>query len=221
MKVLLHNWAAISLLIAIAFTAVTFAIVKPVLAQVDATSTDHLEISSTTPLGQSDVSASSSLMDATVTDESGTSSAPYAGAVEGAIPADVAPSEPPPQGLIEVHIIGTKYIDYFTNGTTVTAYPGDPAIDGNFDTPNAPIPTHEGLTWDHTTGGYLYDTPSGDLEVGEYAVQPSGSYITNAPPFVSSTSTSAVLGAATTSDPTDTIVPTTTSANSKTTSPNQ
>ena len=72
-------------------------------------------------------------------------------------------------------------------------HPGDPAIDSNFDKPNAPIPTHAGLTWDHTNGGYLYDTPSGDLEVGDYAVQPSGSYIENAPPFVSSTSTPAVL----------------------------
>ncbi|MGB7792097.1 MAG: hypothetical protein WBL39_12895, partial [Terrimicrobiaceae bacterium] len=25
--------------------------------------------------------------------------------------------------------------------------------------------------------GYLYDTPSGDLEVGQYALQPSGTYI--------------------------------------------
>ena len=97
--------------------------------------------------------------------------------------------EPPPKGLAKVHIIGTKYTDYFTDGKTVTAFPGDPAIDSHFDVPNAPIPTHGGLTWDHTSGGYLYDTPGGDLDVGDYAVQPDGSYIENAPPFVSSTST--------------------------------
>jgi len=28
--------------------------------------------------------------------------------------------------------------DYCTDGTTVTSYPGDPAIDSNFDKPNAP-----------------------------------------------------------------------------------
>src|SRR6266481_2252268 len=91
-------------------------------------------------------------------------------------------STTPPAGLTLVHIIGTKYTDYFTDGTTTFAFRGDPAIDSHFSEPNAPIPTHEGLTWVHTTGGYLYDTPSGDLEVGDYAVQSNGSYITNAPP---------------------------------------
>jgi len=93
-----------------------------------------------------------------------------------------------------VHIIGTKYTDYFTDGTNITAFPGDPQIDAHLSERDAPIPTHQGLTWDHTTGGYLYDTASGDLEIGDYAVQPNGSYIQNAPPFVSSTSTSAVFG---------------------------
>jgi hypothetical protein len=49
------------------------------------------------------------------------------------------------------------------------------------------------MTWVHTTGGYLYDTASGDLDVGDYAVQPNGSNIVNAPPFVSSTSTPATI----------------------------
>ena len=143
----------------------------------------------------------------------------------------VTPIKPPPEGLAEAHIIGMKYIDYFTDGTTITTYPGDPAIDSNFDKPNALIPTHEDLAWDHTTGQNLYDTPSGDLEVGEYAVQPNGSYITNAPPFVSSTSTPAVLGdstsasdnssTSTTSDVTDTGAPTTTSTESTATSSDQ
>jgi hypothetical protein len=46
------------------------------------------------------------------------------------------------------------------------------------------------MTWEHTTGQNLHDTPSGDLEVGDYAVQPNGAYIANPLPFVSSTSTS-------------------------------
>jgi hypothetical protein len=44
----------------------------------------------------------------------------------------VTPTEPPLEGLTEVHIIGTKYVDYFTDGTTVTAYPGDPEIAAHF-----------------------------------------------------------------------------------------
>jgi hypothetical protein len=88
--------------------------------------------------------------------------------------ATVSQTETPPAGLTEVHINGTKYIDYFSDGTTMSAYPGDPTIDSNLDKPNAPIPTHEGMTWVHTTGQPLYDTPSGDLELGDYAVLPSG-----------------------------------------------
>src|SRR5262249_54897334 len=88
-------------------------------------------------------------------------------------------SETPPVGMTEVHIIGTKYTDYFTDGTTITSYPGDPAIDSNLDKPNAPVPTHEGLTWVQTTGQNLYDTSSGDLEPGDYAVESNGKIIAN------------------------------------------
>jgi hypothetical protein len=109
------------------------------------------------------------------------------------------PTDAPPPGLALVHIKGTKYIDYFTDGTTTIAVPGDPNIDGNLDKPDAPVPTHAGMTWVHTTGQNLYDTPSGDLEVGDYAVQADGSYIQHAPPFVSSTSTPAQLTTATSS----------------------
>src|SRR5258708_4179160 len=107
--------------------------------------------------------------------------------------------EPPPQGLTLVHIVGTKYTDYFTDGTSAVSFPGDPAIDSHFSEPNAPIPTHEGMTWVHTTGEHLYDTLSGDLEVGDYAMQPDNSYIANALPFVSSTSTPAEIATSTTS----------------------
>jgi hypothetical protein len=113
--------------------------------------------------------------------------------------ASVAPKEPPPQGLTLVHIVGTKYTDYFIDGTTTVAFPGDPDIDSHFNVADAPIPTHDGLTWAHTTGDNLYDTPSGNLEVGDYAVQADGSYIANAPPFVSSTSTVPALETSNTS----------------------
>ena len=94
----------------------------------------------------------------------------------------VTSTNPPPEGLTEVHIIGKKYIDYFTDGTTVTSYPGDPEIDSHLAEKDAPIPTHEGLTWKYTIGGgYIYDTVSGDLEVGQYAVLPDGSYIEKRP----------------------------------------
>jgi hypothetical protein len=85
--------------------------------------------------------------------------------------------------LTLVHIIGTKYTDYFTDGNTVMAYPGDPAIDANLSKRDALVPTHTGLTWVHTTSQYLYDTPNGDLDVGDYALQSNGTYIENAPPF--------------------------------------
>lgn len=76
--------------------------------------------------------------------------------------------EPAPAGLQLVRIIGAKYVDYFTDGTTITSYPGDSKIDSNFDKSGAPIPAREGLTWLNSTGQYLYDTPSGDLEIGDY-----------------------------------------------------
>src|SRR5215470_20263968 len=66
------------------------------------------------------------------------------------------PTDAPPAGFAEVHIIGTKYIDYFTDGSTTIAVPGDPNIDGNLDKPDAPIPMHTGMTWVHTIGGNLY-----------------------------------------------------------------
>jgi hypothetical protein len=168
-------------------------IINPVLAQVAsstpdaATTTSNIDPtgSSTSTTDVTSASSTSSFFNGladTVASSSATSTEPSE-------PAPVTPSEPAPQGLSLVHIIGTKYTDYFTDGTTETSYPGDPTIDANLGKRDAPTPTHEGLTWVHTTGQNLYDTPSGDLEVGDYAVQTNGDYIENAPPFVSSTST--------------------------------
>src|SRR6266853_1189929 len=51
----------------------------------------------------------------------------------------------------------------------------DTAIDNVATLTDAPIPTHQGMIWVHTSGRYLYDTPSGDLEIGDHAVQSDGS----------------------------------------------
>jgi hypothetical protein len=44
-----------------------------------------------------------------------------------------------------VHVVGTKYIDYFTDGTKTYSFLGNPDIDSNLNKPNAPIPTHGNL----------------------------------------------------------------------------
>ena len=90
-----------------------------------------------------------------------------------------------------VHIIGAKYIEYFTHGTNMYTFPGDPEIHAHIAEKDAPIPTHEGLTLVHSTGQYLYDTASGDLEAGQYALQANGTYIQKAHPFISATSSAA------------------------------
>ena len=109
-----------------------------------------------------------------------------------ATPAPAAPATAP-SSLKLVHIIGTKYVDYCTDGTKVTAYPGDPAIDAHFNVPDAPTPKcPAGQKWDHTSGMDKYDTASGDLDVGNYAQQNDGTYVTHfaATTFTDATSTS-------------------------------
>jgi hypothetical protein len=204
--------------------------IQQVHAQVHATSSDAVATpsDSTTP-SDATTGTTTDTESVSPSTEVATSDSEKAAASDVTSPTEsssVAPPEPAPVGLTEVHIIGTKYTDYFTDGTTVTAYPGDSAIDSNFDMPDAPIPTHEGLTWVHSTGNDLYDTASGDLEVGQYALESNGSYISNAPPFISSTSTPAVLGESTSaaasptdnSSTSDTVAPTTTPEDSTITS---
>jgi hypothetical protein len=174
------------------FASISVSVVRPAL--VDASSSPDVTDSSTTvdSASSTDTIVPDSGTDpiepgaASSTDENVATSTEASAPPEEVAAAPVAPN--PPAGLTEVHIIGTKYIDYFTDGTTLTSYPGDPAIDSHFSEPNAPIPTYEGLTWVHTVGQPLYDTSSGDLEVGDYAVQSDGSVIENTH-FVSSTST--------------------------------
>jgi hypothetical protein len=191
--------------------AIGLIIVRPALAQVDASSTSVDTATSSTTTGTASATTSTDAATTTDTDTNTGTATTTGGDAATPVDSNVASqsspqmtdtsTEPPPAGLTLVHIVGTKYVDYFTDGTTVTAYPGDPAIDSHFSEKDAPIPTHEGLTWVHTTGQYLYDTPSGDLEIGQYAVQPIGGYITNAPAFVSSTSTPTTAGDSTTTAP--------------------
>jgi hypothetical protein len=91
-----------------------------------------------------------------------------------------------------VHVVGSKYVDYFTDGSKTYSFPGNRDIDSNLNKPNAPIPTHDNLTWVSTSGMEAYDTPSGDLEVGDYAQEADGSYISNVPAYIYTDATSNV-----------------------------
>jgi hypothetical protein len=91
-----------------------------------------------------------------------------------------------------VHVVGSKYIDYFTDGTKTYSFPGNPDVDSNLNKPNAAIPSHSNLKWVSTNGMEAYDTPSGDLEVGDYAQEADGSYISNVPAYTYTDATSSV-----------------------------
>src|SRR5262249_52829354 len=137
------------------------AVVRPVLAQVGATSTtvaaSSTSVTSTDAASASttvSVAASSTPPMSAPADSSATSTTPAAtppdtttsqgkaqASAEGVVHGKPA-VDAPPAGFTEVHIIGTKYVDYFTDGSTTIAVPGDANIDGNLDKPNAAIPTH-------------------------------------------------------------------------------
>jgi hypothetical protein len=201
MKTNVVSRPVLSVVVLLAVLLVGILEIQKVYAQADATSSDPVATSSDTVTPPEATTGTTTDTETVAPSTEVTSSDVETAAPSDTTPAaetsSVAPTEPPPQGLTEVHIIGTKYIDYFTDGTTVTAYPGDPAIDAHLAEKDAPIPSRPGLTWVQTNGAHLYDTPSGDLEVGDYALQLSGTYEVNAPPVVSSTSTPAVLGAST------------------------
>ncbi len=133
-------------------------------------------------LAQALADATSSTTTVQTTDSAATTSTATTSATTTAQPSsDTTPQSPAPAAsptpLTVVHIIGTKYIDYCTDGTKVTAYPGDPTIDSHFNVPDAPTPKcPSGQKWDHTSGMNEYDTTSGDLEVGDYARQTNGTY---------------------------------------------
>ena len=159
-----------------------------IVSALTATTTDATSTSDTTTASISLASDSST---PAATDASSTSVAP---------PAQTeAPSQTQAQSqssgkptLKLVHVVGTKYIDFFTDGIKTYSFPGNPDIDSNLNKPNAPIPSHGNLTWVSTSGMDAYDTPSGDLELGDYAQESDGSYISNVPAYTYTDATSSV-----------------------------
>jgi hypothetical protein len=160
-----------------------------IVAALTATTTDATSTASdTTTAWTSPASASTT----PATDASSTSVTPLAQAqAPGQTQAQAQPSSSKPTYKL-VHVVGTKYIDYFTDGTKTYSFPGNPDIDSNLNKPNAPIPSHAGLTWVSTSGMDAYDTATGDLEVGDYAQETDGSYISNVPAYTYTDATSSV-----------------------------
>jgi hypothetical protein len=151
----------------------------------DATST----VSDTTTASTSPLSADT----ATTTDASSTPATPLAQTqTPDQSQAQSQPSNGAKPTLKLVHVVGTKYIDYFTDGSKTYSFPGNLDIDSNLNKPNAPMPTHGNLKWVSTSGMEAYDTPSGDLEVGDYAQEADGSYVSNVPAYTYTDATSSV-----------------------------
>ena len=107
----------------------------------DATST----VSDTTTASTSSTSASST---PPATDASSTPATPPA---QTQTPDQGQAQSQPSRGakptLKLVRVVGTKYIDYFTDGTKTYSFPGNPDVDSNLNKPNAPIPTRGNLQW--------------------------------------------------------------------------
>jgi hypothetical protein len=148
---------------------------------------------STTSTPAATTSSTSASSATSTADASPPSSAPPAQTVEPAqSQAQSQTSSNVQSGLKLVHVVGTKYIDFFADGTTTYSFPGNPKVDDNLNKPNAPIPSHAGLRWVSTSGMEAYDTPSGDLDVGDYAQESDGSYISNVPAYTYTDATSSV-----------------------------
>jgi hypothetical protein len=193
-------------IIALVLAALAIFLFRPVLALVDATSSDDEISTSTTDItatSSDDITSASATTatspphsTSTSSDIIATSSVDIVSgsttAVDSLPQSTSSPPESSAQSLTEVRIIGNKYVDYFTDGTTLTSFPGDSNMDSHLDQPNAPPPAREGLTWDHTATQFLYDTPSGDLDPGDYAQMPSGGYIAHYPTTVYTDATSTV-----------------------------
>ena len=114
-----------------------------IVSALTATTTDATSTASdTTTASTSSTSASST---PPATDASSTSATPPAQTQAPAqSQAQSLPSSKPTLKL--VHVVGTKYVDYFTDGTKTYSFPGNPDIDSNLNKPNAPIPSHGNLT---------------------------------------------------------------------------
>ena len=158
-------------------------------AALSATTTDATSTASDTTTASSSPTSASTTTPAT--DASSTSvTAAAAPQAPAQTQTQAQPSSKPALKL--VHVVGTKYVDYFTDGAKTYSFPGNPDIDSNLNKPNAPIPSHGSLEWVSTSGMEAYDTPSGDLESGDYAQESDGSYISNIPAYTYTDATSSV-----------------------------
>ena len=155
-----------------------------IVSALTATTTDTTSTASDTTNASSTPASASSTTPAT--DVSSTSATPPA-----QTQAEAQPSSSKPTFKL-VHVVGSKYIDYFTDGTKTYSFPGNPDIDSNLNKPNAPIPSHGNLKWISTSGMEACDTPSGDLEPGDYAQEGDGSFISNVPAYTYTDATSSV-----------------------------
>ena len=154
-------------------------------ATTDATST----VSDTTTASSTPASASSAT---STTDASSTSTTSL---TQTQVPAQTQTQAQPSSGkptLKLVHVVGTKYVDYFTDGKKTYSFPGNSDIDANLNKPNSPIPYHSGLKWVSTSGMEAYDTASGNLKSGTYAQEADGSFISNIPSYTYTDATSSV-----------------------------
>ena len=179
-------FSAASVLLISLFIIATFK--TGIVSALTATTTDA---TSTTP---DTTAASTSSTSASTTPATDASSTPATSPAQTQTP-DQSQARSPSSGkptLKLVHVVGTKYVDYFTDGTKTYSFPGDPKIDGNLNKPNALIPSHSNLKWVSTSGMEAYDTTSGDLEVGDYAQESDGSYISNIPADTYTDATSSV-----------------------------
>ena len=162
-----------------------------IVSALTATTTDATSTASdTTTTPDASTSPSSGSTPPTM-DASSTSPAPAETQAPAQTQAQAQPSTGKPT-LKLVHVAGTKYIDYFTDGKKTYSFAGNPDIDSNLNKPNAPIPTHGNLTWVSTSGMDAYDTPSGDLKSADYAQEADGSYISNIPASTYTDATSSV-----------------------------
>jgi hypothetical protein len=160
-----------------------------IVSALTATTTDATSTASDTSTAATSPTSASSTT--STTDASSTSVTPPAQTQAPAqTQTQAQPSSKPALKL--VHVVGTKYVDYFTDGTKTYSFPGNLDIDANLNKPNAPIPTHGNLKWVSTSGMEAYDTPSSDLEVGDYAQEADGSYVSNVPAYTYTDATSSV-----------------------------
>jgi len=136
-------FASASILI-VSVLAVGLIVAKPALAQVDATSTETVAPSSEPATPVDAISDTSSNTETVVaTEESISRDGETAAPSDAASPTEsssATPTEPRPEGLTEVQIIGIKYIDYFTDGVTEYSFPGDSEIHAHIAEKNAPSP---------------------------------------------------------------------------------